>query len=85
MKLLHLLEENILELNKSSIVKKTDKDLQLYTDISKSLSKLRLVEFKFNLKRYGNNSAQEIYYYKKIQDKKLLKRLSKRLNIKLLF
>lgn len=74
-----------MELNKSSIVKKTDKDLQLYTDISKSLSKLRLVEFKSNLQGYDIRSAQEIYFYKKIQDKKLLKRLAERLNIKLLF
>lgn len=74
-----------MELNKSSIVKKTDKDLQLYTDISKSLSKLRLVEFKSNLQGYNIRSAQEIYYYSKIQDKKLLKRLAEILNIKLLF
>lgn len=71
--------------NNTGILKKEDKDLKLYNDFAKSISKLRLEEFKSNCQKYGNEIANQTYYYKKIQDKKLLKRLAKRLNITILF
>lgn len=67
------------------IIKKEDKDLKLYKDFANTISKLRLVEFQSNSKKYSQEIANQTYYYKKIQDGKLLKRLAERLNIKLLF
>lgn len=73
-----------MESNSLNIIKKDNKDLKLYKDFSKNLNELRIVEFKSNCKVYNINYAKRMRYFNKINDKKLLKRLSERLNISIL-